>query len=684
MVPTKDIQSQIVTTVDELLNTIVYKEKDLVVADIETYNTNPEDGKLLGIALAPVYSPQNSIYIVLQWYDFKTSTWFVNPNREALLIKLRNWFRQADLIGHNYTYDKLWLDHILGVDTKWTACTRVMWHMASAPAGPRPYGLKDAQCELLKWDRRGDVGLTEQVEARGGKLSAGDHYLADIEVLGHYACLDAASTALLFQHLTPFFDKHDYWWMLDKMTRYSLLLQQCTTNGIKVDISALEEQANELTVTKEAHISNLLEELAPYVARLERLWVEDTAAKYTSEAAKKRFLGSWEMQRKVKLSSDKDKRELFYDAMGLPVVVKTEGGKGSTSVEGIKAAIAKSGRTDLSQILESYVEAEGAEALLSGFVKPWLNAVRNGRLHPRFNPCGTVSYRLSGFKPYLLNAPFDEKGVMSTLKCDEGWGGVHADFTSVEPAVTAHYSQDPSLLKVFRDGLGDVYLDLALALFPQDAELNSFYETNAPITPEVKARFKKQRNVAKTIQLAVQYTGTGQTVFKNLNAAGHAVTLPEAFDMVAAYWKHFHKVAIMNEALFIKNERQGYLRNVVGRVIQVPKGITILKRDGTIWEKPIRYKDLPNRFIQSSAHDLLSFWAMKIDDKCRERGLTVKSVIVDCHDSTTWQCPLDQVHRLEEVYVDALRELNEEIRMSVPIKAEIKRFQTLAGLKGTE
>jgi DNA polymerase I-like protein with 3'-5' exonuclease and polymerase domains len=258
---------------------------------------------------------------------------------------------------------------------------------------------------------------------------------------------------------------------------------------------------------------------------------------------------------------------------------------------------------------------------------------------------------------------------MSCLKCDEGWEGVHADFVSVEPAVTAHYSQDPSLLKVFRDGLGDVYLDLALTLFPDDKELKAGYSPQMPVTSVVKEKFKRQRKVAKIIQLAVQYTGTWRTVQRNLNLEGFPTTPVEASELVQAYWKHFYRVASMNEALFLKNIRDGYLRNVVGRIIRVPYP---------------RYKDLPNRFIQSSAHDLLSFWVIIINRMVREKGLRAKTVIIDCHDSTSWQAPKEEVQELETCFKEALTELNGLVRMSVPIKADFKRFITLAGLKGQE
>lgn len=653
----------------------------MLVCDVETYGTDPKNGKLLGVALCPLDSLE-ATYHALQWYDFKTSTWTKSERYEEQLNFLRNKFQHC-LIGHNYTYDKMWIDHVLGIDSNWCADTRLMWHIASAPAGPRPYGLKDAQVEVLGWEARGDKELDEQVKARGGKLSNGDHYLADVGTLGHYACLDAYSTALLYNSLKPFYDKHDYWWMLEKMVQYSWLLQECTTAGVQVDVAKLEEQVSILANMKEAYTAQFMELAAPHINKLERMWREDRAAKYTVDAARQRFLSNWDMQKKFKLSSDKDKRELFYDILRLPVIGTTESGKPSTSVDSI--ILASKGEQEVKPIIEAFREAEQAETLLNSFARPWLGSVQGGRLHPRFNPCGTVSYRLSGFKPYLLNAPFDEKELMSCLKCDEGWTGVHADYVSVEPAVTAHYSQDPSLLKVFRDGLGDVYLDLALTLFPGDKELKNGYDPLAPITSAVKEKFKKQRSVAKVIQLAVQYTGTEYTVQKNLVQSGFEMSLSEAKELVNAYWKHFHKVKVMNEALFMRFDKQGFLRNAVGRIIQVPTAVRLKKRDGTTWDKPIRrYKDLPNRFIQSSAHDLLSFWVIGINALCKERNVRAVPLLIDCHDSTSWQCPREQVDALQGIFIDALTQLNEEVKLSVPIKMEMKTFQTLAGLKGEE
>jgi DNA polymerase I-like protein with 3'-5' exonuclease and polymerase domains len=222
---------------------------------------------------------------------------------------------------------------------------------------------------------------------------------------------------------------------------------------------------------------------------------------------------------------------------------------------------------------------------------------------------------------------------------------------------------------VFRDGLGDIYLDLALILFPNDQALHAGYDPLAPITSAVKEKFAKQRKVAKVIQLAVQYTGTGVTVAKNLTNDGIPTTKEEADIYVRSYWRKFHAVAQFNYRLRELNRANGLMRNVAGRIIRVPDP---------------EYKDLPNRFIQSSGHDVLVLWVTRIYELCKERGIGIKPVLLDCHDSTSNQVPEHQVEALEEIYKEALHKVNTELGLCVKIKMEMKRFKTLAGLKGEE
>jgi DNA polymerase I-like protein with 3'-5' exonuclease and polymerase domains len=649
---------KIIHTVEEWNEAIKdYKEGTPVACDVETYKQDPKEGKLLGVSVSfRIHSSaQRALYVPFMGYDTVLASWSNGSNRHLQECVL-SWVRGQSLVGHNFTYDKKWLPQ-----TTWIADTRIMWHMASAPAGPRPYSLKDLQVELLGWDTKGDKELKEQVESRGGKLSNGDHYLADVEVLAKYACLDTYSTLLGYEKLSLFFDHYDYWPLLHSMMAYNELLELNTTLGIRCDEEGLQKANKRLLGAKEAAHKRLNKQLAGVVDSLEQDWLDRKLAAYKRDYNRKRLLEHPEDWRRFNWNSDKDKRELFYDKLQNPVIYTTESGLPSVNADSV--------RQMKGVWVESYLKYEKSNTLTSSFTKPWLGCLKSGRIHPGFNICGTVSYRLSGFKPYFLNPPFDEKYIMKHFKCDEGMIGVHADLAAIEPTITAHYSEDPALIKVFGKGLGDIYLDLAKELLPRDKELQEGYNPQAPITAEIKERFARQRKIAKVIQLAVQYTGTGKTVAKNLTKNGIPTTVEEADGYVRAYWKKFRKVSEFNYQLRELYRKQGYLRNVIGRIIRVPDP---------------DYKDLSNRVIQSSAHDVLVLWVLEIYRLHAERGLVIKPVILDCHDSTSCQVPKGQERITKRIFQEALDNINKQLDLTVWAKCEIKTFQTLAGLKATE
>lgn len=655
------INYEIVTTEERFKQIVINWGPGPVACDTETYGA-VETGHLLGISLAPLHrtNQMQAIYLPLHQYDKDKKLFYsfyeVPPQWLISFLQLK------ELVGHNFTYDKRWIDSSLEISTKWIADTRIMWHLASAPEGPRPYGLKDAQKELLGWDTKGDVELSDNVKKYCGSLKKGEHYLADLGVLGEYAVLDAYSTIEIYRQLSPFFKVHDYWHMLCTTMKYALLLEENTMLGVTVDRLQLQKAHDRYLKIKEAASKRFHKELKDEIRELEESWVDRRVALYKREYNKARYQSHPEEWKRFNLNSDKDKRELFYDKLGYKVTETTDSGKPSVGGDVIK-------RFD-GGFVEAYLKYEHANTISSNFSKPYIDAsALDSRLHPGFNICGTVSYRLSGFKPYFLNAPFDEKALMRCMRVDSGYTGIHADLSAIEPTITAHFSEDASLLKVFKNGLGDIYLDLALELFPNDTELQDGYDPNVPITKSVKERFAKQRKVAKVIQLAVQYTGTGHTVSKNLTKDGIPTTLEEANGYVNAYWRKFHKVAEFNNRLKALNRNDGLLRNVIGRIIRVPYP---------------DYKDLPNRFIQSSAHDVLVLWVLQIYELCAQRGIGIKPILLDCHDSTSNQCPFEQKEALKQVYKDALQMINDQLGLCVTIKAEIKEFSSLAGLKGNE
>lgn len=637
-----------------------------IACDTETAH----DKHLLGVSLSPSSTQKGegvALYVPFLHWDknIKSFERYATPD---LILALKEFLAKSELIGHSFTYDKKWANS-LNIETNWIADTRIMWHLSDTPASKRPYGLKNAQVELLGWNNDNEEELKENVRSYGGNLSRGEHYLADLHILSKYACLDAYATISVANKLKFFFDDQDYWPFLKRMMDYNELLELNTELGVAVNIKGLTQAHEKLLKTKEAAKKRFLKILTPEIEELERDWVDEKISKYKRESNKTLYTKSLHKWKRFNLNSDSDKRDLLYGKMGLAPVELTDSGIPSTSSENVSAAIKASTQSDENLVLKTYLKYEKANTLSSNFTGSYLPVIRNGRIHPRFDICGTVSYRLSGFKPYLLNAPFNERLIYKNFKVDEGWIGIHADLTGAEPCITAHYTEDPTLVKVYKDGLGDVYLDLALKMFPNNKELQENYYPLKPITKVIKEQFKEVRDICKTVHLATQYTGTKFTISKNLCKAGYPTTTDEADRLVKGYWKTFEKVKQFNNQLESLHQQDGHVRNVVGRIIKMP------------WNN---HKDLPNRFFQSGGHDVLVLWVSIIYKLCASRNVQIRPVVVDIHDSTSNSCPIEQRDLLKEIYKEALQEVNRMLELSVEVKMELKEFRTLAGLKSDE
>jgi DNA polymerase I-like protein with 3'-5' exonuclease and polymerase domains len=212
-------------------------------------------------------------------------------------------------------------------------------------------------------------------------------------------------------------------------------------------------------------------------------------------------------------------------------------------------------------------------------------------------------------------------------------------------------------------------LDLALDIFPENQGLRQEYNPNEKVTSQIKEKYKDLRALCKIVHLAVSYTGTHVTVAKNLSKAGFPTDKGKAMQLVGRYWKKFSQVKAFNHRIQEVYRHRGFIRNLVGRVIQVPD----------IFEK-----DLMNRLVQSSAHDILRLWVREIVSEFKTKGVDWHHWLPDLHDSTTFMVKESQKDLAAEVYTTALNRVKEMINLSVPLKMEMKFMKTLAGVKVNE
>jgi DNA polymerase-1 len=257
----------------------------------------------------------------------------------------------------------------------------------------------------------------------------------------------------------------------------------------------------------------------------------------------------------------------------------------------------------LAKLKNTYVEA-----------LPLLISPRTGRLHTHFIQTGTETGRLSSKNPNLQNIPIrDENGrrIRSAFEPREDWSFVSADYSQIELVVLAHLSEDPELVKAFREGR-DIHTQTAGLIF------------NMP-EAEVTAA---QRRIAKTINFGVMY---GMSSFR---LAGELkIPRAEADSFIAAYFKRFAGVHRFVEETVSRAETEGGVKTMAGRFRPLPE-INSRNRN----EKNGAARAAVNTRIQGSAADIVKKAMLAIDKMLLTGGSSAR-LLLQVHDECILEVP---------------------------------------------
>jgi P4 family phage/plasmid primase-like protien len=119
-------------------------------------------------------------------------------------------------------------------------------------------------------------------------------------------------------------------------------------------------------------------------------------------------------------------------------------------------------------LVRAVLEYRHHETVLSTFLEPYrvLCEYGDARARPTVYTLGTDTGRMSCVRPNLQQLP-RQGGVRACITADPGHVLVSADFSGVEIRVMAALSQDPTLIKILREG-GDLHAMVAAQAFGPD------------------------------------------------------------------------------------------------------------------------------------------------------------------------------------------------------------------------
>jgi len=247
------------------------------------------------------------------------------------------------------------------------------------------------------------------------------------------------------------------------------------------------------------------------------------------------------------LGSPKHIGEIFVDKLGLPIVKKTATGKPSTDEE------------VLEKLAEDYplpariLEHRGLSKLKGTYTDKLPQLVdAAGRVHTHFAQAVAVTGRLSSNDPNLQNIPVrtpEGRRIREAFIAPPGHVVVSCDYSQIELRIMAHLSDDPALLKAFRDGL-DVHRATASEVFG--------------VVPEQVT--SEQRRYAKVINFGLIYGMSSYGLARNLGIDNTA-----ARNYIQRYFERYPGVKRYMEDTRALAKSQGYVETVFGRRLQLPE-----------------------------------------------------------------------------------------------------------------
>jgi DNA polymerase-1 len=267
-----------------------------------------------------------------------------------------------------------------------------------------------------------------------------------------------------------------------------------------------------------------------------------------------------------------------------------------------------------------------------------------GRVHCRFVQSGTATGRLSCQDPNLQNIPVRSelgKEIRSAFEPQKpNWVYISADYSQVELRILAHLSQDPVLVKAFRENL-DVHAMTAAELFSVPLE-------------EVT---KDMRQKAKAVNFGVIYGQQAFGLAKELH-----ISQKEAQAFIDRYFARYTKVLETIAKAKEKAHRTGMAESLTGRRRLLPEINT-----SDFFVRAFQERLAINTPFQGTAADMIKKAMISVDSWLTENKMKTM-MILQVHDELIFEAPEEELSQV----VPAIRKIMESaMDFVVPLRVDI-------------
>jgi len=268
-----------------------------------------------------------------------------------------------------------------------------------------------------------------------------------------------------------------------------------------------------------------------------------------------------------------------------------------------------------------------------------------GRVHTSYNQTGSVTGRLASSDPNLQNIPIRTeigRQVRQAFVAAPGKVLLSVDYSQVELRIVAHMAQDKAMLDAFRAD-EDIHKTTAAAVYGIEM---------AQVT-------KEQRRHAKAINFGLIY---GMSPFGLTRTTD--LTLAEAEDFVATYFKKFPGVQSYLSGIRKQAAEIGYVETLLGRRRYFPG----LKTQSNYNIRSREEREAINAPIQGTAADIMKIAMLRISPAIKKAGLS-SSMLLQVHDELVFECPEKELTEMASL---VQQEMENAFTISIPLKTEAR------------
>lgn len=318
------------------------------------------------------------------------------------------------------------------------------------------------------------------------------------------------------------------------------------------------------------------------------------------------------------INSPKQLGAILFDKLGLPVLKKTKTGY-STSADVLEKLAPQH------EIVQKILHYRQVGKLDSTYIKGLRKEVASdGKIHTQFHQTITATGRLSSSDPNLQNIPIrmeEGRRIRQIFIPEEGNLILSADYSQVELRVLAHLSQDPALLRAFREDR-DIHTQTAMDIFSVSEN-------------DVTSLMRRQ---AKAVNFGIVYGISDYGLAQNLN-----ISRKEAQKIIDRYFETYQQVKSFMDETIQQAKEKGYVTTLLGRRRYLPD---IRSRNYNL--RSFAERTAMNTPIQGTAADLIKMAMVRVDERM-QREQYKSRMLLQVHDELIFEVLEDEIEGMKNL-----------------------------------